>query len=80
MSPSSTVHGGQHGIKHVVFELLLHAPFVADVIWGDALEPGCITPPLCSERFAVFWGGGKVLWMSGGIFLPAVKRLRLTSR
>ena len=34
MSPSSTVHGGQHGTKYVTFELLLHAAFVADEIWG----------------------------------------------
>ena len=34
MSPSSTVHGGQHDIRHVTFELLLHAAFVADKIWG----------------------------------------------
>ena len=25
MSPSSTVHGGQHGTKYVIFELLMHA-------------------------------------------------------
>ena len=30
MSPSSTVHGGQHDSKYVVtFELLIHAAFVA---------------------------------------------------
>ena len=39
MSPSSTVHGGQHDTKCVTFELLLHAGFVADEIWGDMLEP-----------------------------------------
>ena len=39
MSPSSTVHGGQHDTKYVTFELLLHAAFVADEIWGDTLEP-----------------------------------------
>ena len=38
MSPSSTVHGGQHGTKYVTFELLLHAAFVADEIWGFMLE------------------------------------------
>ena len=39
MSPSSTVHGGQHDTKYVTFELLLHAAFVADEIWGCMLEP-----------------------------------------
>ena len=34
MSPSSTVHGGQHDTKYVSFELLMHAAFVADEIWG----------------------------------------------
>ena len=28
MSPSSTVHGGQHDTKYVTFELLLHAAFI----------------------------------------------------
>ena len=32
MSPPSTVHGGQHDIKYVTYELLLHAAFVADAI------------------------------------------------
>ena len=39
MSPSSTFHGGQHDTKYVTFELLLHAAFVADEIWGFMLEP-----------------------------------------
>ena len=39
MSPSSTVHGGQHDTKYVTFELLMHAAFVADKIWGFMLEP-----------------------------------------
>ena len=30
MSPSSTVHGGQHDTEYVTFEFLLHAAFVAD--------------------------------------------------
>ena len=41
MSPSSTVHGGQHNYKGVTSELLLHAAFVADEIWGYMLEPAC---------------------------------------
>ena len=28
MSPSSTLHGGQHDTKHVTFELLMHAAFI----------------------------------------------------
>ena len=39
MSPSSTVHGGQHDTKYVTFELSLHAAFVADEIWGFMLKP-----------------------------------------
>ena len=39
VSPSSTVHGGQHDTKYVIFELLLHAAVVADKIWGFMLEP-----------------------------------------
>ena len=31
MSPSFTVHGGQHDARYVTFELLMHAAFVADV-------------------------------------------------
>ena len=38
MSPSSTVHGGQHDTKYVTFELLMHAAFVADEIWSFMLE------------------------------------------
>ena len=34
MSPSFAVHGGQHDTKYVTFELLMHAAFVADEIWG----------------------------------------------
>ena len=39
MPPSSTVHGGQHDTKYVAFQLLMHAAFVADEIWGFMLEP-----------------------------------------
>ena len=39
MSPSSTVHGGQHDTKYATFELLMHTAFVADEIWGFMLEP-----------------------------------------
>ena len=42
MSPSSTVHGGQHDTKYVTFELLMHAAFVADEIWGFMPEPARI--------------------------------------
>ena len=38
MSPSSTVHGGQHNTKYVAIELLLHVAFVADEIWGLMLN------------------------------------------
>ena len=39
MSASSTDDGGQHDTKYVTFELLMHAAFVADEIWGFTLEP-----------------------------------------
>ena len=39
MSLSSTVHGGQRDTKYVASELLMHAAFVADEIWGFMLEP-----------------------------------------
>ena len=45
MSPSSTVHGGQHDTKYVTFELLLHAAFVDDKIWGFMLEPARMLLP-----------------------------------
>ena len=44
MSPSSTVPGCQHDTKYVTFELLLHAAFVADEIWGSIVEPACKHP------------------------------------
>ena len=34
LSPSSTVHGGQHDTKYMTFELLTHAACVADEILG----------------------------------------------
>ena len=39
MAPSFTVHGGQHVTKYATLELLLHAAFVADEIWGFMPEP-----------------------------------------
>ena len=40
MSSSSAVHhGGQHDTKYVTFDLLMHAAFVADEIWGFMPEP-----------------------------------------
>ena len=43
MLPSSTVHGGQHDIKCLTFESLLHAAVVvADEIWGGMLELACM--------------------------------------
>ena len=39
VSPSSTVHSGQHDAKYVTSELLLHATFVADEIWSEMIEP-----------------------------------------
>ena len=39
MSLASTGHGGRHDTKYVTIELLLHAAFVADEIWGYMLEP-----------------------------------------
>ena len=63
MSPSSTVHGGQHDTKYiyiyVTFELLLHAAFVADEIWGDMLEPARshkMLPLSIGLYVLFFWG------------------------
>ena len=39
ISPFSTVHGGQHDIKYLAFELPMHAAFVAVEIWGFMPEP-----------------------------------------
>ena len=33
------MNGGQHDTKDVTFELLMHAAFVADEIWGFMPEP-----------------------------------------
>ena len=41
ISPSSTVHGGQHDTNYVAIELLMHAAVVADEIWGILPEPAC---------------------------------------
>ena len=54
MSPSSTVHGGQHDTKYVTFELLMHAAFVADEISGFMLEPAR-TPALFCGPFLCTW-------------------------
>ena len=42
ISASSTDDGGQHDTKYVTFELLMHAAFVADEIWGFMIEPARI--------------------------------------
>ena len=49
MSPSATVHDGQHGTKYVTFKLLLRTAFVADDFWGDTLEPAGIAIPYPTE-------------------------------
>ena len=54
MSPPSTVHGGQHDIKYVTYELLLHAAFVAGEIWGFTLEPARIRLFEQSHRLGSF--------------------------
>ena len=45
MSPSSTVHGGQHDTKYVAFESLMHVAFVADEVWGFMPEPARVILP-----------------------------------
>ena len=59
MSPPSTVHGGQHDTKYVTFELLMHAAFVADEIWGFMLEPAR------SQKFSQLRlsRSGKLIWV-----------------
>ena len=54
MSPSSTVHGGQHDTKYVTFELIMHTAFVADEIWGFTFEPAR-TPALFCGPFLCTW-------------------------
>ena len=49
-SPSCTIHGDQDDTKHVTFELLLHAAFVADELWSDMLEPARRWYGGCSSR------------------------------
>ena len=49
MSNSSTVHGGQHDTKYVTLELLMHAAFVADKIWGFMPEPARINSRCCQH-------------------------------
>ena len=58
MSPSSTVHGGQHDTKYVAFESLMHAAFVADEIWRFMPEPARISIIVGGSIFVVlffFW-------------------------
>ena len=52
MSPSSTVHDGQHDTKFVILELLLRAALVADEIWGFVREPARsgLMNPLCYDQ------------------------------
>ena len=56
MSPPSTVHSGQHDTKYVAFELLMHAAFVADEIWGFMPEPARIRK---YQGGAVYFGPSK---------------------
>ena len=49
MSPSSTVHRGQHDTKCVTFELLMHAAIVADEIWGFTPEPARTAYSACGS-------------------------------
>ena len=65
MSPSSTVHDGQHDTKYVTFKLLMHAAFVADEIWEFKPEPARTTSwgkslnnfceKLCEKRVQTFF-------------------------
>ena len=59
MSPSFTVHVGQHDTKYLTFELLMHAAFVADEIWGFMLEPAR------TSRFVKSWFGNLELGTQG---------------
>ena len=60
VSRSSTVDGGQHDTKYVTFELLMHAAFVADEIWGVMLEPArtCIIRRRTLPSFRAKSAGG----------------------
>ena len=54
MSPSSTVHDGQNDTKYVTFELLMHAAFMADEIWGLMREPARIKYQCQYTRYQVY--------------------------
>ena len=53
MSPSSTVHGSPHDTNYMTFELLMHAAFVADEIWGSMLGPARTRQPSSVYRSGV---------------------------
>ena len=57
ISPSSTVHGGQHDTKYVTFDLLMHAAFVADEILGFMPEPARNSAPSVLYTNANIVGG-----------------------
>ena len=50
MSPSSTFHGGQHDTKYLTVDLLMHAAFLSDEIWGFMLEPARTCNGLVQNR------------------------------
>ena len=54
MSPSCTVHGGQHDTKYVTVELILHAAFAADEIWAICLKQ--LVRVLINDPFETIWG------------------------
>ena len=62
VSPSSTSHRGQHDAKYVAFELLLHAVFVADEIWGDICLNQLVTRKSPSQTFRILSFGIALIW------------------
>ena len=74
MSPSSTIHVGQHDTKYVTFELLMHAAFVADEIWGFILEPARTWASPRELRYV-----GKTLCMPAGLLVTNPSKYRVAS-
>ena len=62
MSPSSTVHGGQHDVKYVTFELLLHLHS-----W--------LTKYLCLNQLVLLWSLEESHRHTAGRLMPEFRYL-----
>ena len=83
MLPSSTVVFAVSMMPNTTFELLMHAAFVADEVWGFALEPALIryvphVLPTFIYRYArceyhIFYGTYICVWYAYG--MPGIRQL-----